>query len=61
MFFSQQLPQALTSHQWITPYPKLTAKAPEAMDGWKTIVTFPFGAFRPIFRGKLALSFREGN
>ncbi len=29
------------------------------MDGWNTF-SFPFGAFRPIFRGKLkAVSFRE--
>ena len=33
---------------------------PEAMDDWKTF-SFPFGAFaRPIFRGKLAVRFREG-
>ena len=30
------------------------------MDGWKTF-SFPFGVFRPIFRGKLAVSFRECN
>ena len=29
------------------------------MDGWNTSL-FPFGA-RPIFRGKLAVSFREGS
>ena len=30
--------------------------APE--NGWLALVSFPFGA-RPIFRGKLAVSFRE--
>ena len=33
------------------------------MDGWNTF-SFPFGAFRPIFRGKhgkLAVRFREGD
>ena len=30
------------------------------MDGWNTF-SFPLGAFRPIFRGELAVSFREGN
>ena len=29
------------------------------MDGWNTF-SFPFGAFRPTFRGKLAVRFREG-
>ena len=30
------------------------------MDGWNTF-SFPVGAFRPIFRSKMAVSFREGN
>ena len=32
-----------------------TNSSPLKMDGWA------FGAFRPIFKGKLAVSFREGN
>ena len=32
--------------------------APE--NGWLRKMKFPFGAFRPIFRGELAVSFREG-
>ena len=36
-----------------------TNSPPLKMDGWNTF-SFPFGA-RPIFRGKLAVSFREGN
>ena len=44
------------------PSLKLTVfLAPEAVDGWKMIVCrFPFGAKKPIFWGKLAVSFREG-
>ena len=32
-------------------------------DGYESLdeVLFPLGAFRPIFRGKLAVSFRECN
>ena len=29
------------------------------MDGWNTTFSFPFG-FWPIFRGELAVSFRDG-
>ncbi len=36
---------------------KLTAKAPE---NWWLEDYIPLGTFRPIFRGKLAVSFREG-
>ena len=31
------------------------------MDAWMHETAFPVGAFRPIFKGKLAVSFREGN
>ena len=43
----------------IEPPRSLTAKAPEGLDGWKTF-SFPFGAFRPIFRGKLAVKLQVG-
>ena len=46
--------------QWKIPGTlKLTASSHLKMDGWNTF-SFPFGA-RPIFRGKMAVSFREGN
>ncbi len=38
---------------------KLTASLHLKMDGWKTF-SFPYGAFRPVFRGELAVSFKEG-
>ena len=30
------------------------------VDGWRMIVSFLLGQFRPIFRGKLAVRFMEG-
>ena len=43
------------------PSLKLTAAISQhlKMDGWKNTSQFPFGAFRPIFSGKLVVSFRE--
>ena len=43
---------------WWLPCPKLTVRTCK-MDGWNTL-KFPFGVFRPIFRGELAVSCREG-
>ena len=37
---------------------KLTTKAPKKLDGWNTILSY--WVKRPIFRGKLAVRFREG-
>ena len=45
--------------QWLKTIPSLKLTAhPWQMDGWRTF-SFPFGVFRPIFRGKLAVRFRE--
>ena len=42
------------------PSLKLTAKHLK-MDGWKTMCLSFWGQFGPIFRGELAVSFREGS
>ena len=42
---------------WYLPSLKPTSSNLE-MDGWNTF-SFPFGAVKPIFRGKLAVSFRH--
>ena len=58
IYISNTLPETniFAPWKWMV---KLTAKAPENGWDWNTF-SFPFGAFRPIFRGKLAFSFREG-
>jgi len=44
----------------LIPSLKLTASSPLKMDGWNSS-NFLFGAFRPIFWCKLAVSFRQSH
>ena len=58
-------PVGITQHRprWVLELLTLPKTNTQSLkiDGWKTtyINYFPFGAFRPIFRCKIAVSFRE--